>query len=261
MLRKALFFAALLIAQSAAALSPSQQVAVGTKNVKVEVDRLIRGEQPTLWLSGEDLGKVTRNASQQIGTLTSRYGSISFIQGTDGSKPSLIRGTAGRWVFSFDGSADTMTSTSIGTDIWGLSGKTSFVVAVPAAVAAGPYTVLRDSDATTKSRLYIDTSKWATRNYDGSNDTEATHAAVVGVPALYVSGHDGTNISTWLSRGGAASVASGATSSLAGTLMFGAGSAAHYFSGNILEVIIFNRVLPVAVREQIRQGLREKWGA
>jgi hypothetical protein len=164
----------------------------------------------------------------------------------------------GRRMLTFDGTNDAMTSTSIASELWGLSAKTTFAVGVPF-VTSGTHVIIKDSDGTTKTRIYVDTNKWAVRNSDGSNDTESTYTAVPNEAAVFMAGHNGTNLTTWLNRSVGASVASGATSSLGGTLQLGSASATNYWNGQLGPIITYNRVLTQPERDMIRQILQKFW--
>jgi hypothetical protein len=159
----------------------------------------------------------------------------------------------GKKMLVFDGSNDSMTSVSLASDILALAEKTTIVSALPF-VTSGTHAIIMDTDGTVKYRIYIDTNLWATRNYDGSSDTQSSLTAVTNQLAVYGSVHDGTNIIAQLNTGANASTASGSTSSLGGTLRIGSGSATNYFNGPIGPIVVFNKVLSPEIYNTIVRG-------
>jgi hypothetical protein len=164
----------------------------------------------------------------------------------------------GRRGLVFDGSSDRMGSTSLFSDIWTNSVKEVFAVAVP-----GESSMVNANILTTASHyaaIEIGTAYPALYNYDGSGDRAEDTAYSRGTPYVLHGRHAGGSIYYSKDNGVEISASSGNTTNTTDTLSLGARSASEYWTGDILEVVTFNRTLQPSVRDRIISGLRIKHG-
>lgn len=171
-------------------------------------------------------------------------------------------GVVGRRSLTFDGSNDRMTSVSALSAILAAGAVDGFLVFTTNTPAVYQ-TTLTDTGTMIGPDIDDIASTFIWYNWDGPGYDAADTAVTLAAQRPYVAAfrHSGGNIYASVNNSVEVSAASGDTTTLTGTLLLGYEGVGSYFNGHILEVITFNRTLPVAVREQIIQGLREKWGA
>ncbi len=196
-----------------------------------------------LYLFGRQLQRSSMQPTYIATTTAPVYGSLT-----------------GRRMLTFDGSNDTMASTSLYSDIFGASAKTIFAVGHSSGYTA-TQNILSDNAGSNGRLVYHHGSGYiGLRNNDGGAVANAPLAPPsANTPIALMSWHDGTNLFSAFNRGAVASVASGATSSMAGSLKLGSTGSAEYWNGQLGPIITYNRVLTQPERDMIRQILQKFW--
>jgi hypothetical protein len=165
----------------------------------------------------------------------------------------------GRRMLSLDGTNDTMASASLWGDVFAAGAKTAFVVATPYLYTANQ-NFLSDNGASYGRLCYHNSSGYiGLRNNDGGVTSTPLAPPSANIPLVLAIWHDGTNIFALRNGPVQASVASGNTVNMTGSLKLGSTGAAEYMNGQLGPIITFNRVLPQPVRDTIRAGLQKFW--
>jgi len=155
------------------------------------------------------------------------------------------RGWNGRSVLRVDG-GDVMTSAATLADIFQNNAKFAMLILRPAVAGAstgilygtGEFWGARTSGIAAFGQL----------NYDGNSDFVTMPAAtlVVNKPYLVTLGHDGVNATIGTNGGPLTSGASGNTSNMTGALRLGTDGGTGYWTGDLAELITWNRALSAA---------------
>lgn len=217
------------------------------------LDSLISGTIPTLWIDPEQ--KVIKDASDNFSSICSRPGAICFTQGTGAAMPTTAT-TNGKTVMALNGTAQFLSSASLGSAIFGASAK-SFIVAGRAAMTTSDDILATGAD---QFQLQFSASGFNFRNNDGAGDNNII-AFTANTPFVIAGWHDGVNTSLRVNGGAVQQVASGATASLANPLYIGQfGTSVNWYDGQIYQIITWDKVLSDGVLKEIERGLAKKFG-
>lgn len=215
---------------------------------------------PTLWLDASDLTTLTYDASDRVSAWTCKAGTgRSFTQSTNDKKPGLTL-VNGLHALDFDGTADKMSTTATLADIFDAGAKTILCTILTEARDA-IYPIFWPS---TGGIFQVRTSSAAfqTVNVDaGGADTITSGEVGAGDVAVVAVKHDGTNLTISANGESPVSGASGDSTNTTVTFHLGWNLGTTYFSGQICEIIAYDKVLDANSTEHIQRGLMRKWGA
>ena len=209
-----------------------------------------------LWLKAS---AVAGSDGDAIGTWadSSDAAFASFTQATAANKPLLKTGANGinsQNVLRFDGTNDTLTSAGVESSL--IANNAYTILAVLKTSASGNDCIISGVDATWG--LTVTTTPTAKINNDADVQTIAITNATA---AIVTAQHSAGQITIRKNNGAyAANVASGNTSALTTTLAIGERTgAADFYTGDIAEIIVYNRVLSEAEEVLVRRYLNAKY--
>lgn len=170
------------------------------------------------------------------------------------------RGMNGRRAVRFDG-GDSLSSTTAASAVFGASAKTIFKTIRPFNVATGlnRWTISINGNLSPG----VNTNSYLSFSHtDGGWDTITSPAVAVANNTYAVSlWHDGVSLYGQSNGSMWTPAASGPSASMVGTLMVGGDGETQFFSGEIENVLFFNKVLPSDIRAKINRCLCRKAGA
>jgi hypothetical protein len=227
-----------------------------------------------LWLDASDSDTVTLSGTAVTGW-DSKVGSASFLQGTSARRPAYVTNEVnGNAVIRFDD--DILVGNNAARDVWrGLTGATTFtVVRATDRTATGRAWFINIATTplgTNRASMMLSGSEvvWRLRRLD--NDSETTLRADAPANDAVVIWTGDVNYGTkrarlWLNAAlevdddDAVSTGSTADSRAAA---FGIGARSNpdqWWGGDIMEILIYTRVLSDADRDAVHAYLANKWG-
>lgn len=224
-------------------------------------EQLIRQHGPTLWLDASDPTTITATATA-VSQWSDKSGNARhFVQATGANQPTLLTsftGINGRSAVRFDGAASYMTSAATTGDVFAAGAKTQFIVYRSSSTG-----YLFTNAGTARWYGYIDaTPDLNLVNSDGTADLAVSALAAHNLSHIGQALHSAGNIYAGIDGSLSAATASGDTAALTNALWIGARSdSSNWYTGDIAELLTFNKVLPSDVRIKIERGLCRKWGA
>jgi len=170
----------------------------------------------------------------------------------------VYRGINGRSAVRFDGAASYMTSAATTGDVFAAGAKTQFIVYRSSSTG-----YLFTNAGTARWYGYIDaTPDLNLVNSDGTADLAVSALAAHNLSHIGQALHSAGNIYAGIDGSLSAATASGDTAALTNALWIGARSdSSNWYTGDIAELLTFNKVFPSDVRIKIERGLCRKWGA
>ena len=214
---------------------------------------------PILWLRAEDL-TATLGDGDAVTTWTDKMGSYNATQSTADNKPTLQTSEInGKAVVRFDGSNDHLDATR---PISGTSSFTVFTVRKNVGGSGGKTTFSWGSDSTTGGYdHHYGSSKWGASW--GSSNSIVYPTQTEDTTNFYIinSMYNGSYHSIW-KNGVLGSTASKSNSNFtSGTMVIGDWiNGNNAWSGDMAEIIIFNRALSDAERNQVEKSLSAYYG-
>lgn len=224
------------------------------QDVPFDVDQYANSYAPTANLDASRSEYVTL-ASGKVSAFTSRYGSVSFTQGTADNQPAYDTLINGRRCIRFE-SGDFLTSSVTIDGLFNANAKTVIGVVRRAAVDTR-YKFLENVTGSYVEIEFPSNNTLAWYNNDGGGDTNVGQTLDPGLN-IFVLQHDGTTLIARNNGRAATTTASGNTSAMVTATKLG--DASTPFVGDLCQLITYDKVLPESVIRKITLGLQEKWG-